>query len=258
MPPKQSKRKEPVHPSRAEDPNKKAAKKARKEAQVKEAMALLSDGKASSSSSGGLTTKKAVKRILKYFLTRTRHAATGQEGKNLLLTFLIHAWEKDKLKDVLKNIPCAAMWYDKNEKANLAKVSTPEVAEKIIDAVKSACPDSAKDMVGEIVAPDGYEQPVIQVVKNDQLTINDELFDHPVKFYVGQMFVLKDCLKSMFGLRYGEIEFGGVTKAAWYVEIKEVNDPAIEDWVEDHGWRVNVTDLRDDGDDDDDDDVDGE
>ena len=95
-------------------------------------------------------------------------------------------------------------------------------------------------------------------MKNHQLTINDELFDHPVKFYVGQMFVLKDCLKSMFGLRYGEIEFGGVTKAAWYVEIKEVNDPAIEDWVEDHGWRVIVTDLRDDGDDDDDDDVDGE
>ena len=66
---------------------------------------------------------------------------------------------------------------------------------------------------------DGYEQPVIQVVKNDQLTINDELLDHPVKFYVGQMFVLKDCLKSLlsqlFGLRYGEIEFGGVTKAAW-------------------------------------------
>ena len=111
----------------------------------------------------------------------------------------------------------------------------------------------------EIVAPDGYEAPVIQVVKNDQLTINDELFSHPVKFYVGQMFVLKDVPQVALRapLRRERVRGGSVTKAEWYVEIKEENDPAIEDWLEDHGWRVNVTDLRNDGDDDDDDD-DGE
>ena len=107
MPPKQSKRKEPVQPSRAEDPDKKAAKKARKEAQVKEAMAhLLSDGKQGLvfllGRSYDQESREAHPQVLPYPHEARRDGPGGQERRTwLILHFQIHAWEKNHLENLL-------------------------------------------------------------------------------------------------------------------------------------------------------------
>ena len=197
-------------------------------------------------SNGQVTTsgvKKTKSKVLPYSLGKTMHAATGKTGKNLLLRFAIHAWEKDNLSDVTKDIPCDALWYDKTSKENLAKVATPEVAQKIIDNVMKKCPDSAPQMSGEIKAPDDYEAPKVMIVKLDDLTVNDEALGKPAFFFVGQMFVLKECLKNLFGCGYGEVEFNGTTKAAWYAPISEKSE-SVEAWLEEMGWEVIVKDLR--------------
>ena len=191
-------------------------------------------------------TKKTKAKVLIYTLGKTVHAATGQTGKNLLLKFSIHAWEKDNLSGITKNIPCDALWYDKTSKQNLAKVATPQVAKKIIDQVFKKCPESASQMTGEITTPEDFEPPKVLIVKLDDLTVNDAPLEKPAMFFVGQMFVLKECLKSLFGCSYGEIEFGGATKAAWFAPISEKSE-SVEAWLEEMGWEVNVKDLRSDG-----------
>ena len=65
-------------------------------------------------------------------------------------------------------------------------------------------------------------------------------------FFIGKMFVLKDCLKEMFGVRYGDIEFGGTLKAAWFVHIKDGSEVTIATWLKKMGWTVEVKDTRDD------------
>ena len=57
----------------------------------------------------------------------------------------------------------------------------------------------------------------------------------------GNIYVLKDCIKDMFGVRYADIEFGGVLKAAWYV-----SEQTIVTWLKSMGWTVEVNDMRDD------------
>ena len=62
------------------------------------------------------------------------------------------------------------------------------------------------------------EPPVVRlvIVDPDQLTLNGEVTDRPTLFFVGKMFVLKDSLKDVFSVCYGDIEFGGRINAAWY------------------------------------------
>ena len=61
----------------------------------------------------------------------------------------------------------------------------------------------------------------------DTLCINGEQMDKPTLFFIGNIYVLKDCIKDMFGVRYADIEFGGVLKAAWYVHIKDGSEQVI-------------------------------
>ena len=184
--------------------------------------------------------------MLKYDLGWTLHAGTGKQGTNLLLKFAIHAWEKEHLKRALFGLPADGMWFDKKESLNLSKVSTPELARLIIDAVKVLCPDSAANMSGDLAAPADYVAPVIIIVLADALCINGEEIDKPTMFFIGKMFVLKDCLKEMFGVRYADIEFGGTLKAAWFVHIKDGSEVTIATWLKKMGWTVEVKDTRDD------------
>ena len=62
-------------------------------------------------------------------------------------------------------------------------------------------------------------------------------------------------MKKKFDIRYADIEFAGVTKAAWCVEINDTS-MAIEGWLTAMGWAVIVEDFRGGGDDDDDDEED--
>ena len=77
----------------------------------------------------------------------------------------------------------------------------------------------------------------MMIVKLDDLTVNDEALGKPAFFFVGQMFVLKECLKNLFGCGYGEVEFNGTTKAAWYAPISEKSE-SVEAWLEEMGWRL--------------------
>ena len=66
-------------------------------------------------------------------------------------------------------------------------------------------------MSGTLAAPDGYEPPIVRlvIVDPDQLTLNGEVTDRPTRFFIGKMFVLKDSLKDLFSVCYGDIEFSG-------------------------------------------------
>ena len=99
---------------------------------------------------------------------------------------------------------------------------------------------------------DGYEPPVVRlvIVDPDQLTLNGEVTDRPTLFFVGKMFVLKDSLKDLFSVRYGDIEFGGRINAAWYVHITDGAEETIASWLRSMGWRVEIDDLRDEPNDD--------
>ena len=135
----------------------------------------------------------------------------------------------------------------------MAKCLTPEICLGLINAIKSVCVESAPKMVGEIVEPDGYAAPKIDIVKASDLMVNGEASDKKLMFFIGQLFVAKDVLKKLFSIRYGEIDFGGVTKAAWYVECNSITeDPSngVEAWLKGWGWEVDVDDLDDDEDED--------
>ena len=192
--------------------------------------------------------KSAVKK-LEYSVKRTKHASTGLSGKALLLMFTILAKEKDgvpKGSDPF-NIPCeSGIWYDIKEKKNLAKVSTPEVAAGIIEKVKGSCSQSAPLMEGSCDAPEGFEAPVIKIVKGDQLEVNDETEEN-MMFFVGKMFTVKELLKGLFDIKYGEIVFQGKNKTAWHAKITDISEDAttgIEAWLTGFGWDVEVIDLR--------------
>ena len=206
----------------------------------------LSAGQPGTTSGGAA--KKHMSRSLLYSLLFTVHAATGKTGTNLLLKFAIHAWEKDNLKDLLDDLPVDGTWYDKKEKLNLSKVSTPELAEKVISKVQAACPDSAANMSGSLVPPAGYEAPTVTLVVVPNLTINSDLIERVTLFFVGKMFVLKDCLKSKFSVRYGDIEWGGQVSAAWYVHLTDSSEETIANWLKSMGWNVILIDERDDDD----------
>ena len=62
-------------------------------------------------------------------------------------------------------------------------------------------------MSGTLAAPDGYEPPVVRlvIVDPDQLTLNGKVTERPNLFFVGKMFVLKDSLKDLFSVRYGDM-----------------------------------------------------
>ena len=174
------------------------------------------------------------------------HAATGKRGVNMLIKFAIHAWEKDNLVKAFNHLPVDSVWFDKKESINLGKVATPELAQLIITIVKDLCPDSAANMSGNLDAPKDYTSPVITLVLTDTLCINGEQMDKPTLFFIGNIYVLKDCLKDMFSVRYADIEFGGVLKAAWYVHIKDGSEQTIVTWLKSMGWTVEVNDMRDD------------
>ena len=94
------------------------------------------------------------------------------------------------------------------EKKNFAKVNTPEVAAAIIEKVKGSCSQSAPLMEGSCDAPDDFEAPVMKFVKVDQLEVNGETEEN-MMFFVGKMFAVKEQLKVLFDIKYGEIVFQG-------------------------------------------------
>jgi hypothetical protein len=212
------------------------------------AMGDLSAGQPGTTSGGA--PKKHSSRQLSYSLLWTVHAATGKTGTNLLLKFSIHAWDKDKIKDLLDGLPVDGVWYDKKEKVNMCKVSTPQLAEKIIAKVKAACPDSAANMSGNLSAPSGYVAPIVRLVVVPDLFINGELCGKPTLFFVGKMFPLKDCLKELFCVRYGDIQYANQCVAAWYVHLTDGLEDTIVAWLKDMGWEAVVDDTREDEDED--------
>ena len=206
--------------------------------------------------SAGMTTSKGLKktasRQLRYGMSMTTHASTGKSGKALMLKFEINAWEAADLKaaEVTKALPADPPWYDKDAKENLCKLLAPEMAHMIMEKVKAACPDSAKFMEGDLTVPKEYVRPEIGIIMLDCLDVGGVNTEKPAMFLTGQLFNLKDIMKKMFSIRYADIEFAGVTKAAWCVEINETS-LAIEGWLKKMGWAVVVEDFRS-GDDEDD------
>ena len=196
----------------------------------------------------GMTTgkglKKTASRQLPYGMTMTMHA-TGKAGKALMLKFTINAWEAADLKaaEVTKGMPADPPWYNKDAKENLCKLLTPEMAVMVIDKVKAACPDSAKFMDGDLTVPKEYVRPEIGIIMLDSLDVDGVNTEKPGMFFTGQLFNLKDVMKPMFGIQYADIEFAGVPKAAWCVEINETS-LAIEGWLKKMGWAVVVEDFR--------------
>ena len=64
---------------------------------------------------------------------------------------------------------------------------------------------------------------------------------------IGKMFTVKEQLKVLFNIKYGEIVFQGQTKTAWHAKITEnTEDPTagIVAWLTSFGWEVEVIDLR--------------
>ena len=59
------------------------------------------------------------------------------------------------------------------------------------------------------------------------------------------MFVLKDCLKDMFSVRYGDVEWAGQVSAAWYVHLTDCSEETISNWLKGMGWNVTLIDERD-------------
>ena len=196
----------------------------------------------------GMTTgkglKKTASRQLPYGMTMTMHA-TGKAGKALMLKFTINAWEAADLKaaEVTKGLPADPAWYDKDARENLCKLLTPEMAHMVMEKVKAACPDSAKFMEGDLTVPKEYVRPEIGMIMLDSLNVGGVNTEKPAMFLTGQLFNLKDIMKKMFSIRYADIEFAGVTKAAWCVEINETS-LAIEGWLKKMGWAVVVEDFR--------------
>ena len=226
----------------------KEAKAAKKREQREALLALMQGGGLSNVKSPGSAGqgKKSVARMLPYSIGFTVHAATGKQGVNLLLKFTIHAWEAGNLVKSFLHLPVDSLWFDKKKGINLGKVATPELAQLIITIVKDLCPDSAANMSGNLDAPKDYTAPVITLVLTDTLCINGEQMDKPTLFFIGNIYVLKDCLKDMFGVRYADIEFGGIVKAAWYVHIMDGSEQTIVTWLKSMGWTVEVNDMRDD------------
>ena len=225
MPPKKSDGKKPMQPNKDEE-NKKRV------------LDLLDDMPDSQPGTTAFKKTKSAVKKLEYSVMRTKHQSTGLSGKALLLMFTILAKEKDgvpKGPDPF-GIPCeSGIWYDIKEKKNLAKVSTPEVAAGIIEKVKGSCN-----------APDDFEVPVIKIVKVDQLEVNDETEENML-FFVGKMFTVKELLKGLFDIKYGEIVFQGKNKTAWHAKITDISEDAttgIEAWLTGFGWDVEVIDLR--------------
>ena len=221
----------------------KSAKKKKPSAEeIKKRMESLAE-------SAGVTTgtglKKTASRQLRYGITMTTHSSTGLSGKAIMLKYKIHAWDAAALKeaDVTKDLPADPPWYDKDNKENLCKLITPELAHMVIENVKAACPDSAKHMEGDLTVPKEYVRPKIGLIMLDSLNVGGVDTEKPAMFMTGKLFTLKDVMKKKFGIRYADIEFAGVTKAAWCVEINETS-LAIEGWLKKMGWAVVVEDFR--------------
>ena len=101
----------------------------------------------------------------------TTHSSTGMSSKAIMLKYQIHVWDAAALKlaDVTKDLPADPPWYDKDNKENLCKLLTPEMAHMVIENVKAACPDSAKHMEGDLTVPKEYVRPEIGLIMLDSL-----------------------------------------------------------------------------------------
>lgn len=100
----------------------------------------------------------------------------------------------------------------------MCKVATPEVGAELIERIKAACPETAKSLKVDLTPPKEYEKPEVAIVMVDSLNVGGEETEKPAMFFTGKMFVLKDVMKAKFGIRYGDIEFAGCSRAAWWVE----------------------------------------
>ena len=87
---------------------------------------------------------------------------------------------------------------------------------------------------------------MVKIVKVDQLEVNDETEEN-MMFFVGKMFTVKELLKGLFDIKYGEIVFQGKNKTVWHAKITDSSEDAttsIEAWLTGFGWDVEVIDLR--------------
>ena len=101
-------------------------------------------------------------------------------------------------------------------------------------------------MEGSCDAPDDFEAPVIKIVKVEQLEVNGETEEN-MMFFVGKMFAVKELLKELFEIKYGEIVFQGKNKTVWYTKITDKSEDPISGivaWFTSFGLDVEVIDLR--------------
>ena len=61
---------------------------------------------------------------------------------------------------------------------------------------------------------------MIKIVKVEQLEVNGETEEN-MMFFVGKMFAVKEQLKVLFDIKYGEIVFQGKNKTVWYAMITD-------------------------------------
>lgn len=60
----------------------------------------------------------------------------------------------------------------------------------------------------------------------------------------------KDCLKELFCVRYGDIQYANQCVAAWYVHLTDGLEDTIAAWLKDMVWEAVVDDTREDEDED--------
>ena len=178
----------------------------------------------------------------------------GKQGKNLIMEFTLieREWEGIE-KTVFDRIAGhTGHWFSKAKKINFCKVKTPEVANMILLLLKEKCPKSSAGWPLELKAPEGYMSPVMKVIKVPELeVVGKPKLEYPMLFLVsekGDTFTIKEALKTNFDADYGDIEFGGKVKPAWFMPVNEISDDAekgLVAWLKKHGFETTLIDLCD-------------
>ena len=99
----------------------------------------------------------------------------------------------------------------------------------ILTLIRNACPRSAAAGLPESFdAPDGYESPIMRVVKVPKLIlVGGETVNVPYLFLVGNTFPWKDWIKRTYnGVDYKGIKFGGAERMVWVVLADEASEHA--------------------------------
>lgn len=140
---------------------------------------------------------------------------------------------------------CAG-WYVKEKKLNHCVVLSVQIAAMVIEAVKEACPESAKLMKGELIDPPNYIKHEVTMLVSVNHNIGGEVKeDGKYGIFVGNIFVFKELMKKKFGITYDDCVLFGKVKKAWSVKLTSaVLEPftGISSWFEGHahGHRVQI------------------